>query len=69
LPKPPTAPGLNLNVEVQNFGQVASKSAKIKIVYTSDGKEVPIVVGKIPELKPYQKTMVILTCESFLVRE
>ncbi len=55
--------GFTMNVEVQNFGQVASKSAKLKIVYTtSDKKEVVVATGKVKSLKPYEKINVELLC-------
>ena len=54
--------GFNLKVEVQNFGQVASKTAAMKIVCIKDEKEVEIAAGKIPRLKPYQKSVVELQC-------
>ena len=56
--------GFNLKVEVQNFGQTASKTTNIGILYIKDNKEVEVASGKIPPLKPYQKTNVELKCES-----
>ena len=58
----PNENGFNLIVEVQNFGQVASKTAKLKVIYTKDDKEVEVAAGKIPGLKPYEMTGVELTC-------
>jgi hypothetical protein len=58
----PNENGFNLIVEVQNFGQVASKTAKLKVIYTKDGKEIEVAAGKIPGLKPYEKMGVELTC-------
>ena len=54
--------GFNLKVEVQNFGQLTSKTAQLKIVYTKDAKEIEVTAGKIPGLKPYEKTTLNLTC-------
>ena len=54
--------GFDLKVEVQNFGQVASKTAKLKIFFTKDDKEVEVAAGKIPSLKPWGKTIVDLNC-------
>jgi len=51
-----------LKVEVQNFGQVASEITQLKVAYFKDNKEVDIATGKIPALKPYEKTTVELTC-------
>jgi hypothetical protein len=47
---------------VQNFGQVASKTDKIRIIYNKDGRDVEIASGKIPFLKPYEKTTIEFTC-------
>jgi len=58
----PNENGFNLIVEVQNFGQIASKAAKLKVIYTKDDKEVEVAAGKIPGLKPYEMTGVELTC-------
>ena len=54
--------GFKLAVEVQNFGQVASKTAGLKVFYFKDGKEIEIAGGKISGLKPYEKTTVNLSC-------
>jgi len=54
--------GFNLKVEVQNFGQVASKATKLKVFFTKGDKEVEVSAGKIPSLKPYEKTTVDLNC-------
>jgi len=57
-----TVNGFSLKVEIQNFGQVASQKTKLKVAYTKNDKEVEIATGTIPALKPYEKTMVDLTC-------
>jgi hypothetical protein len=54
--------GFSLKVEVQNFGQVASKKAKLKVGLIKDNKDVDVATGTIPALKPYEKTTVGLTC-------
>ena len=55
--------GFKLTVEVQNFGQVESKSAQMKIVYTTnDKKKIEVANGEIYGLKPYEKTTVELKC-------
>lgn len=54
--------GFNLKVEVQNFGQVASKTARLKIVFIKDDKEIEVAAGKIPVLKPYEMGTVELKC-------
>jgi len=54
--------GFNLKVEVQNFGQVISKKAKLKVAYYKDDKEINVATGTIPGLKPYEKTKIELPC-------
>jgi hypothetical protein len=54
--------GFNLKVEVQNFGQLASEKAQLKISYIKDNKEVEVATRKISSLKPYEKTIVDLSC-------
>ena len=58
----PKKDGFNLKVELQNFGQVASKTAQLQITYIKDNKEVEVAAGKIASLKPYEKTIVDLSC-------
>ena len=54
--------GFNLKIEVQNFGQAASKKAKLKVTFIKNNKEVEVASGKISDLKPYEKTTVELKC-------
>ncbi|HUU20679.1 MAG TPA: glycoside hydrolase family protein [Sedimentisphaerales bacterium] len=54
--------GFNIAVEVQNFGQVSSEPADIKIVYSTDDQVVEVAASTVPSLKPFQKTTVELTC-------
>jgi hypothetical protein len=54
--------GFSLKVEVQNFGQVASKKSKLKVAVIKDNKDVDIAAGTIPALKPFEKTTIELTC-------
>lgn len=54
--------GFNIAVEVQNFGQVSSEPADIKIVYSTDVQVVEVAASTVPSLKPFQKTTVELTC-------
>jgi hypothetical protein len=58
----PNKDGFNLKVEVQNFGQVASKTAQLKVSFIKDNKEVEVAAGNISPLKPYEKTTVELSC-------
>jgi len=54
--------GFSMKIEVQNFGQVISKKAKIKVAIIKDKKEVDVASGTVPVLKPYEKGTVELTC-------
>ena len=58
----PAENGFNLKIEVQNFGQVASKAADLKVVYFKDDNESEVASGRIPALNPFQKTNVELKC-------
>lgn len=60
----PVDKGSSMQVEVQNFGQVASKSSSIKVFYTKDGKEYELAAGSVQPLKPYEKTTVQLACKT-----
>jgi hypothetical protein len=61
--------GFNMKIEVQNFGQVPSKPSRLKLVYVKDEKEIAAGTGNIPELNPYQKTTVELTCSRIFDRD
>jgi hypothetical protein len=51
-----------VEVEVQNFGQVTSDQATIKVLLdTNDGDQV-LASGAVPTLKPFKKTTVRLKC-------
>jgi len=54
--------GFNITVEVQNFGQVSSEPADIKIMYSTGNQIVEVATGVVGPLKPFQKTIVELTC-------
>lgn len=53
-------------IEVENFGQVASQKASIKIEYKKDGKVIEVASGIVPPLKPYEKTNLLLSCKNIL---
>ncbi|MCP4607630.1 MAG: hypothetical protein GY845_02790 [Planctomycetes bacterium] len=57
-----TRGGFDIAVEVQNFGQVSSKPADIKIVYNTGNQVVEVAAGTVGSLKPFQKTTVELKC-------
>ena len=44
------------NIEVQNFGQVSSQKASVKIEYKKDGKMIKVASATVPPLTPYEKT-------------
>ena len=46
---------LSVAVEIQNFGQVASKPTPVRIVNKDNGQSV--ATGTIPPLKPFEKTI------------
>jgi len=52
--------GFSIAVEVQNFGQVVSKASDIKIM--TRRQAVDVAAGKVPPLKPFEKTTVELSC-------
>ena len=53
---------LSCTIEVENFGQVPSKKASIKIEsLDKNGKKRLVASGKVPALQPYEKTKIRLT--------
>lgn len=54
--------GFDISVEVQNFGQVPSEPADIRITSAKDDRSVPVAAGQVPALKPFEKTVVEMTC-------
>ena len=56
--------GFNIGVEVENFGQTASTSTELLISYIRNGTTVEVAKGKIPSIKPYQKSAVQLKCSN-----
>ena len=54
--------GFDVTVEVQNFGQVASEPADLKIVYRKNDRDVVVADGKVGPLEPFEKTTVQMTC-------
>lgn len=53
--------GLTIAVEIQNFGQVASTPAPLRIVHNADGREIEVASSQVPALAPFEKTTVQLT--------
>ena len=58
----PTAKGFVQNIEVQNFGQITSAKATLKLEYETDGRMTKIGSVAVPALKPYEKTSMNLSC-------
>ncbi|MBN2180336.1 MAG: glycoside hydrolase family protein [Sedimentisphaerales bacterium] len=54
--------GFTIAVEVQNFGQVPSEPADIKILNSTNNQVEEIASGKFAALKPFEKTTVELAC-------
>ena len=52
-----------ISVEVQNFGQVESGFAEIKIKDSSSDNGSVLAEGEIPMLKPFQKTTIEFACD------
>jgi uncharacterized protein (TIGR02588 family) len=48
--------GYDVDVEVENFGQVTSKPAEIKIELISNNTSIEIAKGTVPSLKPFEKS-------------
>ena len=51
---------VSYTVEVQNFGQVASSEASVRLAYTKEGKTINVASAKIPGLAPYEKAELYL---------
>lgn len=64
-----TADGRNMTIEVENFGQVTSKPAVLKLEQLKDGKKTEIGQIKLPSLAPYGKTKVTLSGKSNFSKE
>lgn len=61
--------GRNMTIEVENFGQVTSKPAVLKLEQLKDGKKTEIGQTKLPSLAPYGKTKVTLSGKSNFSKE
>jgi hypothetical protein len=55
---------IDLSVEVQNFGQVASQETSWKLFVDKDGNKTVVGNGIVPALKPYEKTHVHFSSKS-----
>jgi hypothetical protein len=53
-------------IEVQNFGQVKSRKASLKIEYVENGKSVKIASVSVPALLPYQKSELHFSADAAL---
>ena len=54
---------MDCELEIQNFGQVASVITSLKIEAVVDGKRQLLCNGAIPPLQPYEKTDLKLSCK------
>lgn len=59
----------NMTIEVENFGQITSKPAVLKLEQLKDGKKTEIGQTKLPSLAPYGKTKVTLSGKSNFSKE
>lgn len=57
-----TSNGFDIDIEVQNFGQVTSGKSSIKIELCNDKENKTIATGKVSALAPYQKAQINLSC-------
>ncbi|KAA6334818.1 hypothetical protein EZS27_016898 [termite gut metagenome] len=55
---------IDLSMEVQNFGQVASQEITLKLVVDKDGNTTEVGNGTVLALKPYEKTKVNFSSKS-----
>ena len=58
---------IQCSVEVQNFGQVISDEASIKIELKKDGQLLAVASGVVPPLEPYETVQVVSLCEEWVV--
>ena len=55
-----------MTIEVQNFGQVLSNPTPIEIEYVLNGQMVHLASANVPVLRPFQKVILDLPCETIL---
>lgn len=63
------ADGRTMTIEVENFGQIASKSAVLTLEQLKDGKKTVIGQVKLSSLAPYGKTSVTLSGKTAFEKE
>jgi hypothetical protein len=61
--------GWAMGIEVQNFGQIASQTASLKMEYIKNGKNIKIGSAKISPLKSYEKTTLKLLSTNAVFEE
>ena len=59
--------GYKLELEIQNFGQVASRTSKVKIEYVVHSERIEVASGQVSKLKPFEKTKVKMKCGNVFV--
>ncbi|NDW18830.1 hypothetical protein D0T53_07880 [Dysgonomonas sp. 216] len=64
-----TNDGFSINIEVQNFGQVASPNATLVLQYENEGVEKEIGQGVVPAIEPYGKTEVKLSAGNIFEKD
>lgn len=57
-----TANGLEMDIEVENFGMAASSETSLTVACSEADKTIELAKGLIPALQPYGKTKVKLAC-------
>ncbi|RTE54035.1 hypothetical protein EHW67_08905 [Arenibacter aquaticus] len=61
-----TVKGYDIEVIVENFGQVASSDAEIRLTLPIDGKEIEIAAGKLEPIQPFEESTVSLSSKAKL---
>lgn len=59
--------GCQLQVEVQNFGQVSSKVSSVKVEQLKDGQYIKVASGEVPMLEPFGKKTIQLVSNKIFV--
>ncbi|MDR1882809.1 MAG: glycoside hydrolase family protein [Prevotella sp.] len=61
----PRTDAMEISVEVQNFGQVASSEATLQLTVEKNGEKISAGSAVVPPLKPYEKTTVFFSAAPF----
>lgn len=60
---------LKIELEIQNFGQITSDISNVTIKYLKEGKWILLQKEDVEQLKPFEKTTLILKAKKFAERE